>query len=183
MPNTCEDMGLTPDDLVQLTDSYRANMGALRNATLAAKRFSWQMLWTGGPATNIGSTKPAPLVRPSTCAADLRELCQADSPAQTRAMMYSLNGTRDASRIMKYPNLAKDLANFLLIRGPYAYLGNGWSGCSNYYPFPDEFNVDYGVPSGLCKETGSNTGVFVRDFSLSTVQMDCNTFTPTITMK
>ena len=40
-----------------------------------------------------------------------------------------------------------------------------------------------GVPSGLCKETAPNSGIFTRDFSKSSIRMDCNTWTPTITMK
>ena len=42
VPHTCDDMGLTKADLVQLTHDYRANMEALRNATLAAGKFAWQ---------------------------------------------------------------------------------------------------------------------------------------------
>lgn len=177
--NTCQDMGLTSADLAQLTSDYEDNMAALRNATLEAGKFAWQMLWTGGSDTNIGGTGLGPLVQKGSCAATLRSLCTADSPAQTRAMAYGFD-TRDPAEL---PNLKIDLANFLLVRGPYAWLGHGWRGCSRQYLFPDELNVDYGVPSGLCKETAPNSGVFTRDFSKSTVQVDCGTWTPTITMK
>ena len=56
------------------------------------------------------------------------------------------------------------------------------------YVFPDALNVDYGEPvgqgvAGLCHETAPNSGVFARDYTKATVQMDCNTWTPTITMK
>ena len=67
--------------------------------------------------------------------------------------------------------------------GPYAYLGHGWLGCSKDYVFPAELNMDYGEPTGLCTETAKNSGVFVRDWTKSKVQMDCNTYTPTITWK
>ena len=40
-----------------------------------------------------------------------------------------------------------------------------------------------GVPSGLCKETAPNSGIFTRDYSKSTVQMDCGKWQGTITMK
>ena len=62
--------------------------------------------------------------------------CNASSPAQTRAMAYGMSGqpaTRSA-------DLIQDLANFLLIRGPYSWLGWGWKGCSQHYYFPPEFN-------------------------------------------
>ena len=62
--------------------------------------------------------------------------CNASSPAQTRAMAYGMSGqpaTRSA-------DLIQDLANFLLIRGPYSWLGWGSKGCSQHYYFPPEFN-------------------------------------------
>ena len=131
--------------------------------------------------------------------------CNASSPAQTRAMAYGMSGqpaTRSA-------DLIQDLANFLLIRGPYSWLGWGWKGCSQHYYFPPEFNEvrtdfpfcdagsgilisllsllscaqDYGEPSGLCKETSAGSEVFTRDFSKATVQMDCKAWQGTITMK
>lgn len=71
----------------------------------------------------------------------------------------------------------------MLIRGPFAWLGWGWRGCSETYLYPDEFNADYGTPSGLCSETAPNSGVFVRDFDKSTVQLDCNSWEARITMK
>eukprot|EP00729_Bicosta_minor_P019204 gene19204-1135_t len=43
------------------------------------------------------------------------------------------------------PDFNQDLANFLLIRGPFAWLGHGWKGCSQDYPFAPELNLDYGL--------------------------------------
>ena len=80
--------------------------------------------------------------------------------------------------------LKQDLANFLLIRGPFAWLGHGWKGCSQNYPFPPEFDLDYGEPiDPVCKETAPHSGVFTREWSKASVKMDCATWTPTITMK
>lgn len=68
------------------------------------------------------------------------------------------------------------------IRGKYAYLGNGWTGCSHFYEYPaEQFDADYGEPLGLAKETAK--GVFTREWSKATIQMDCNTYTPKITFK
>jgi hypothetical protein len=179
--NTCEDMGFTKGDprLVQLTKDYQANMAVLRNATLTAGKFAWQMLWTGGADDSIGGTGLGPHVHKSTCASDLRQLCQATSPAQTRAMGYGFN-TPDPKEL---PDLMEDIANFLLIRGPYSFLGHGWRGCSKEYLFPYELNMDYGTPSGLCTETAPKSGVFTRDWSRVTVSMDCNTYTPSFKWK
>ena len=178
-----EDTGMTPADLTAITASYDANMEALKQRTLAEGKFSWQMLWTGGDAAGKGSTCPSPLVKRATCAADLRALCAAGSPAQTRTMMYAFapGGCRtDPSHLADFD---EDLANFLLVRGDYAFLGHGWLGCSRDYDFPDALNLDYGVPAGLCAETAAGSGVFERNFSKSTVRMDCATYTPTITFK
>eukprot|EP01051_Picozoa_sp_SAG22_P014977 SAG22_NODE_1895_length_3366_cov_3.131007_3_plen_140_part_00 len=139
-------------------------------------------MWTGGAETQKASTGPHSIVNNDTCAADLRALCNETAPPQTRAMMYALG--KEPHDPSKLTALHQDLANFLLIRGPFAWLGHGWSGCSKNYPFPKEFNLDYGEPvDKVCKETGPNSGVFEREWSKASVKMDCNSWTPTITMK
>ena len=35
----------------------------------------------------------------------------------------------------------------------------------------------------MCKETSVHSGVFVREWTKASVQMDCNTYTPEIKMK
>ena len=78
----------------------------------------------------------------------------------------------------------EDVTNFLLTRGDYAVLGLGWLGCSHRFDFPSEFlDRDYGVPLERARETSPGSQVFVREWSKATVQMDCNTYTPTITPK
>ena len=67
------------------------------------------------------------------------------------------------------------------MRGAYAWLGHGWLGCSHFYEFPDALNANYGEPVGLCAETDT-PGIFAREWTNARVQMDCNTWTPTITM-
>ena len=36
---------------------------------------------------------------------------------------------------------------------------------------------------GLCTETAKNSGIFTREWTKAKVQMDCNSYTPTITWK
>ena len=184
-PNVTEDTGLTQQQMDDGAAAYWANMAALENHTLSLGKFAWQMLWTGGDPSGRGSTCPGPLVRKETCAADLRALCAADAPPQTRTMMYAFAPGRCGDRRTQIvpTQLKEDLANFLLVRGDYAYLGHGWLGCSKFYHFPPELNADYGTPTGLCSETAAGSGVFVREWTKATVQMDCNSWTPTITMK
>ena len=58
-----------------------------------------------------------------------------------------------------------------------------WRGCSRTYLFPPQLHADYGEPSGRCQETASGSGVFTREWSKATVQMDCNSWTPQTTWK
>jgi hypothetical protein len=186
-PNTTQDMGLTQDDLDQLTASYNLNMAALKARTLAEGKFSWQMLWSGpvDQPDNYGGTCPKPLVQEETCAINLRSLCREESPQyEDRALMYSFGpGGCSGADPSQLPELDQDLANFLLVRGPYAWLGHGWLGCSLEYAYPEELEVDYGEPLGLCTESKVRPGVFTREWTKATVQMDCNTWTPTIDLK
>lgn len=87
-----------------------------------------------------------------------------------------------------------DVARFLLVRGPYAYLGTGWVGCepddgeeggnrNQTYVRPHQFDVDYGIPNGICAQDPAKPGRFVREWSKATVSHDCNTGESTIVMR
>ena len=109
------------DDWGRITASYHSNMDALRTKTLAAGKFAWQLMWTGGNVNGVGNTCPHPIVSKQSCAQNLRSLCNETAPPQTRAMMYALNA-HDPGKLL---DVAADLANFLLVRGPFAWLGHG----------------------------------------------------------
>jgi len=179
--HSVQDMGLSKSELVEIANAYRSNMAEVFKTVLERKKFSWQQLWTGQGAGGVGDTCPGPLVKSTSCAADLRNLCTATSPAQTRFMMYAFSPGHCGGDPSVLPSFEQDLANFLLVRGPYAALGHGWLGCSRKYLFPEALNKDYGQPTELCKEI--STGVFQRNWTKATVKMDCNTWTPSITMK
>lgn len=55
------------------------------------------------------------------------------------------------------------LAAFLAMRGPHAWFGYGWVGCSQTYTRPKQLDTDFGVPVGLCRETSH--GVFERNWT------------------
>ena len=59
----------------------------------------------------------------------------------------------------------------------------GDSGRNQTYDRPNEFDVDYGTPNGLCAELAGKPGVFSREWSKATVQHDCNTGKSSIVMK
>lgn len=180
-----EDTGLTPADQAMISASYVKNMAAVYAEVLARGQFSWQQMWNGqsSPDDKNGCCTRPLVEQGATCAPTLRRLCAADSPAQTRLMQYSFSpgGCKGDPSALQFP--LQDIANFLLIRGDYAYLGHGWLGCSRTYEVPKEINYDYGTPTELCHETAPNSGVFTRDWTKATISLDCNTWTPTITMK
>ena len=55
--------------------------------------------------------------------------------------------------------------------------------CCDADQVPEQLNWDYGEPAGLCTETAPNSGVFTREWTKASVKMDCNTWTPTISLK
>jgi hypothetical protein len=118
VPKTCEDMGLTAADLAQLTASYQANMAALRDETLAAGKFAWQLLWAGGPDDSIATGKISTHVTKPSCATSLRAYCNATAAPQVRAMVYGLSGTPGA----RGANLLQDLCVAARARTPRASL-------------------------------------------------------------
>lgn len=179
-------MGLTQDDLVDLAAAYQSNMAQVFAAVIARGRFSWQQLWGGQAEGAYAPNGAKPLVGNTTanCTADLRSLCSPDSPAQSRAMLYAFSpGGDDRVHSPKLPFLMHDLASFLLVRGPYAFLGHGWLGCNQDFIYPSILNADFGEPLELCSETAPGSQVFTREWSKASVQMDCNTWTPKITLK
>jgi len=96
-------------------------------------------------------------------------------------MMYAFTPGACRMNPSVLPEFEADLTNFLLTRGKYAVLGHGWLGCSHKYLYPDALSKDYGEPvDELCKEVSS--GVFQRKWTKATVEMDCNTWSPSIKM-
>ena len=84
----------------------------------------------------------------------------------------------------RLPELQQNLAGFLLVRGAYAWLGWGFLGCAAEYNYtqPEELSLDYGTPIGRCA-AGSTAGVFTREFTKATVELDCKEWVGTIKMK
>lgn len=178
-----QDMGLTPTEQEAIGTSYTANMEVIYAEILSRGMFSWQQMWNGqGEPSQKNGCCTRPLVEQGAeCASKLRSLCKSDSPAQTRLMKYAFSPGGCKGDPSNLTSPLQDIANFLLIRGPFALLGHGWLGCSRTYEVPEQLNWDYGTPTELCKETA--TGVFTRDWTKATVSMDCNTWTPKITLK
>ena len=65
------------------------------------------------------------------------------------------------------------MAAFLVARPPIAFIGNGWE--SDDALWNDIYLLQPGEPRGLCAE--ATRGVFTRDWSAGTAEIDCNSFT------
>jgi hypothetical protein len=114
--------------------------------------------------------------------------CRPDSPLQSKSLFYGYTDYQHNKGVLPY--FIQDLAAFLLIRGPYAWLGYSWMGCNNdpndrstaeiAYHFPSALGIDYGEPLETCRETARGSEVFVRAFSKATVTLDCKRWNATI---
>ena len=200
--NMENDTDLAHSDLMDIASNWTQNFDTVKAAVLKHGGFSWQQLV--GNSTCQGAVIHNDIKRNSSggvtqndsglCASQLRTACLADSPYQKGALMYGLSG------YFTPEDMPQALVNFLLIRGPYAWLGYSWRPCTsggqNISWFARNqsllFEHDYGTPSGLCKETRApafrgtyhpGSGVFVRQWSNATVTMDCNEWEGTIAPK
>jgi len=87
--------------------------------------------------------------------------------------------------LKEFPFLVQQLVAFLLMRGPYAYIGYGEWGMvwPSSVPFPDEiWKNDYGEPvDDYCYKLDHD--VFQRRYAKATFQLDCQTWEATISQK
>lgn len=160
-PGFLADTGLTKAEAEASTVAYNQTMKRMFDKLVGMGSFAWQLAdehWHIARKTS-----------PEVCAATLREWCVPQPPQWNRAHFYRVS-TDQAST-----NATDFTAEFLLTRGPYAWLGFGWSGCfTERRPRPEIWDLDYGTPQGPCVETGGEaTGVFERNYSRATVTWDC----------
>lgn len=202
------DTGFTKQDCEAMLKSYQHVLSVATDKLLAAGKFSQCSAGCSGSA-GLWNVYDLPSKPKNTkqCLKDLHYYCANDSSPQTDviAYRYSQGSIHDTNQVPIH--LEWDLTNFLLIRGPYNWLGFAyypWQGPPGWcfgvpglipgspkhptfpvYYFPPEFNKDYGEPIGgqVCRETSDGSGVFRREWTKATVEIDCNTVTPTITMK
>lgn len=198
-PGWVADTGSSPAEMQDHVDAFHANIGKLQQKVVGLGGFYWQMIRGHGPMvapvpddeTHKNCHKPAARnVTAAQCKATLRDWCPrnetSDTPATQLAHLYF-----QCPLAMQQADAAESAtAEFLLSRGPFAWIGYGWSGCANEkrtpgtflypfdlpeYPRPKLWDENYGgEPEGLCRETGADTGVFVRRYPKATVTWDCH---------
>jgi hypothetical protein len=172
------DMGLTQADTTAITDNWRETMQAAAAAIQAHSGWAWYMF--------TSSSAPGP----AACASYFRSAATAG--LRNVALLYQWTNSSQ----YPLPNVAVDLASFMLVRGDYAWLGYAWLGCTSdstpghgggpagRYTSPvemPELAPDFGVPTSPFAEVG-NSGVFKRTWTKATVSMDCNSYEPSIVM-
>jgi hypothetical protein len=187
--------GLSGADNQLMTKHWAINMQAVKNATVEKGGFTWQnFVCIDGKTHGNGDLCTAKTPgQGSPCADFLRSSCKSDSLQQTSAVTYTISHAFGSDHsTMNLTKFDMDLAVFLATRGNFSWLGYGWLGCGcgweydgkmpcDIYHRPALLDVDYGVPMELCHET--EAGVFTREWSKSTVTVDCNAYTSEIKMK
>ena len=189
------DMGLSAQELGDIAAAFDWMQDRVYAAILARGKFSWNQLWNG--QRTPWADCPEPMVTRDNCSSDIRSLCSEASLARQHAMIYgfspgcsSCHARGSCQSNFSWNNFTDpdaDIAAFLLTRGPFAWLGHGWSGCTNTQPGterhfaelyrrPAALDGDYGRPLGLCTETVPGSGVFTRRWSKATITFDCNTW-------
>lgn len=199
-PSECDgnwqaDTGMSASEVNDEIAAFRWVADKVYTEMLAAGKFNWNQFLNNDPYCPACGNCPAPWVKEASCGADLRTHCNATGPVHTRAMHYGIRGCgARGTSTADLSDIGQHVANFLLLRGEYAYLSTGWSGCTTLdgrhsdegvYGWNKQWlDADYGVPTDeICKETSAGSGVFVREWSKATVQMDCNSWTGSVEFK
>lgn len=184
--HSVRDMGLDKAEVAKIRAGWAANMAAVKAKILQSGGFNWQMFDVNG-----GTAAAAPFQK-EQCTAYMRgTACKPSSPLQTKSLFYGYTDYQKDGQKGVLPYFEQDLAAFMLIRGPYAWLGYSWMGCNNdpndkstatiKYHFPEALGKDYGEPLGLCSETAPGSEVFHRAYSKANVTLNCKNWIGSIT--
>ena len=175
-------MGLSDGDIFDITRGWLATMTAAQAAIVAAGGYTWSLL----PGQDNANASPLMISKGASCEAHIRKACSPSSSWQVAPLVMGLTpGTNLTADPL--PLLHPELAAFLLMRGPHAYLGWGEWGMSwpagVTWQSPNGTAVglppvlrggDWGTPLGVCKDVGG--GVFERQYPAGVVRLDCGTY-------
>lgn len=149
------------EDVAALQFASLDTHGKLVSALSSVGKFNWQAMGAGYQGEYAGPGIPHDVLG---CSEFLRSRCVPSFQEKAITMNFDSN----------YFN--QSIAAFLIIRGPVAFLGYSWESGNDQWHQSFLYNV--GEPKGLCEETSS--GVFSREWTYGTVQIDCNTFSSSI---
>lgn len=126
-PTWVEDTGSSPQDMTDHVNAYHANIARLQKKLVPMGGFYWQMIHGRGPMVRptIGHGKRPPHnVTTEQCKSTLRQFCVPEPSAWHVASLYQCYPGDPSSG-------EQAVAEFLLTRGDFAWLGYGWVGCSS----------------------------------------------------
>jgi hypothetical protein len=182
------DMGLSAQDTMDLYTNWTKTGDMVKKLMLDNKGFAWgaYSMFVGTGARSLSGLGHDPK---TTCLKDMRTACEGKNQSQwyRGALLFELT-RKTFTDPFPLPYVTQDVAQFLLTRGPFAWLGHNWMGCDKFPDAdllrPPALDVDYGEPvDEFCSETATGSGVFTREWSKVSVSMDCNTWTGTLKMK
>jgi len=195
-PDATHDMGLSDEDIRQITLEWNTTMKLLEQNLLQRGAYTWWLMEGQENANampyvlDLKDAKDASRdSHHNRCVAILQDACRMDSSWQNSPRLFGFSVGKNHT----LPNFDLEWAFFLLVRGPYSWAG--WGEWGMTWPFAREpahgelpplphgvplprmlqpqYQADYGVPLGVCYET-PKPGVFRRDWSNGwIVEIDC----------
>lgn len=167
------DMSLSQSDVNALYSGWSYSYSTILDAMDDAGAFAYQsfsFVSTPGPANIAGV---------------LRSACSAGNTSSlyNAPLMHILTTPPECCPPNGNTTLLQfdqDVAFFMLVRGPTAWIGYGWEWCAETYEMPPALFLDYGDPLGTCSETSH--GVFVRYFAHGIATFDTNTYTGSLNL-
>jgi hypothetical protein len=169
------DMGLSDQDIADITNGWLETMTYAQQQILASNGFTWSLI----DGQSNANASPLMISKGSGCTNTIRNACSSGA-FQNMPFLFGLSSGNQTDPL---PYATQELTAFQLMRGPFAFWGYGQWGMtwpttgSSHLPFPDFIHNDFGVPTGTCTETvPGQSEVFVRTFSKSTVSLNCQTY-------
>lgn len=123
-----QDTGLSAVEVRDISAAFWPALAEVKAAIIAAGGLAWQSFVAN--ATNQG-----PLVRRGDCAAALRALCAPGAAAHEGPLFYGFTAVHHNNFTnSSLPGFEEDFAAFMLIRGPWAWIGAPLLGASSSKP-------------------------------------------------
>lgn len=196
------DMGLSDEDIKEITLGWLETMTAAQEAMVQHKAYTWSLI----PGQANANASPI-MVTPSNCLSMMRQSCPVAATHQRQQQQQRSNQWQDLPLLMgltpgqnitnALPDLQQQVAAFLLLRGPHAFIGWGQWGMTwptgaswtkqplhgHGLPLPPALKADYGTPQAACVETSAGSGIFTRSWSKASVTLNCAAWTASIVTK
>ena len=114
--NAVRDMGLSTQDVADITAGYLYATSLLYPEILKRGKFVWDQTLNHDPFAPLNGDCPQPWVKQASCAADLRGLCSPTAaPQMNKTLLYGFSpGSCTGTNPAHLTEVDTDVANFLL---------------------------------------------------------------------